>query len=102
MNTLVKKEIRLLLPAFVGALALAIVPIWLQGYDPRNYWSDANVLPAEVNLFGILLLALSSYGREMGLKTLPFTLAQPVERARIWQPNSPCSPARRPWSMMPG
>ena len=31
-----------------------------------------------------MLLALSSFGRELGLKTLPFILAQPVERGRIW------------------
>ena len=29
MKALVQKEIRLLLPAFAGALALAILPIWL-------------------------------------------------------------------------
>jgi len=80
MNTLVKKEIRLLLPAFVGALALAILPIWIVPYDPwnRNSW------PAYLYLFGTVMLALSSYGREIGLKTLPFILAQPLERARIW------------------
>ena len=29
MKALVEKEIRLLLPAFAGALALAILPVWL-------------------------------------------------------------------------
>lgn len=82
MKALVQKEIRLLMPAFAGALALAILPVWLLPYhDPRN----ASVGPAYLLfLFGIVMLALSSFGREIGLKTLPFILAQPLERSRIW------------------
>jgi ABC-type transport system involved in multi-copper enzyme maturation permease subunit len=82
MNTLVKKEIRLLLPAFVGALALGIVPIWLVRYER---WNPNPQWPFYLCLFGIVLLALSSFGRELGLKTLPFILTQPVERARMWR-----------------
>jgi len=80
MRTLIEKEIRLLLPAFLGALALAILPIWLWPYDSAN----PSAIPANLYLFGIVLLALSSFGREFGLKTLPFLLAQPLKRARIW------------------
>jgi ABC-type transport system involved in multi-copper enzyme maturation permease subunit len=80
MRTLIEKEIRLLLPAFAGALVLAILPVWLLPYDRWN----PGAIPAYLCLFGIVLLALSSFGREIGLKTLPFILAQPLERARIW------------------
>src|ERR1700722_12428779 len=81
MNALVKKEIRLLLPAFAAALVLAIVPIWVLPHDRGN----PGILPGNLFLFGIVLLALSSFGREIGFKTLPFMLAQPLERARIWR-----------------
>jgi ABC-type transport system involved in multi-copper enzyme maturation permease subunit len=80
MKTLLRKEIRLLLPAFAGALALAILPVWLLPFDPRN----PGATPGFLFWFGAMMLALSSFGREFGLKTLPFILAQPLERARIW------------------
>jgi len=82
MKTLVEKEIRLLLPAFGGALALAILPGWLLPYHDLQ---NPIALPAYLFLFGIVMLALSSFGREIGLRTLPFILAQPLERARIWR-----------------
>src|SRR5205807_3744628 len=72
---LVAKEVRLLLPAFATALLLAFVPLWF--------------MPAglAVVLFGLgtVLLALSPFGREFGLKTFPLILAQPLERRRIWR-----------------
>ena len=80
MRTLINKEIRLLLPAFAGALTLAILPVWIVPYDRWN----PSVLPNYLYLLGTVLLALSSFGREIGLKTLSFMLAQPLERARIW------------------
>ncbi|HEY3915276.1 MAG TPA: ABC transporter permease [Verrucomicrobiae bacterium] len=81
MKTLIEKEIRLLLPAFVGALVLAIVPIWLQPYD-RWEWHDYS---AYFFLFGVALLSLSSLGREIGFKTLSLMLAQPMNRLRLWR-----------------
>ena len=80
MKSLLEKEIRLVLPAFAGALALAILPVWLMPYDRWN----PNGAPVVLYLLGTLFLVLSSYGREIGCKTLPFMLAQPLERARIW------------------
>jgi ABC-type transport system involved in multi-copper enzyme maturation permease subunit len=84
MKALVEKEIRLLLPAFAGVLALAILPVWLLPDYAFTRGNDGAKLAAYSYLFGILMLALSSFGREIGLKTLPFMLAQPVERTRIW------------------
>ena len=81
MKALVEKEIRMLLPAFVGALVLAIVPDWLFQYDR---WSSRDYSVYFLG-FGVALLALSSFGREIGLRTLPFMLAQPLDRSRIWR-----------------
>ena len=56
MNAQVAKEIRLLLPAYLAALALAIVPVWLL---PRNPWTPT---VATLYPFGLAatVLALSS------------------------------------------
>ena len=78
MRVLVEKEIRLLLPAFAAALVLAIVPVWLPPAD--DHYGIANRL----YMLGVVMLALSSFGREISLKTIPFLLAQPLERKRIW------------------
>ncbi len=80
MSPLLAKEVRLLLPAYGVALLLAIVPVWLLPNDPHN--------PAAFSLysfwFGAVMLALSPFGREFGLHTIPLILAQPLERTRIW------------------
>jgi ABC-type transport system involved in multi-copper enzyme maturation permease subunit len=80
MRALIEKEIRLLLPAFAGALVLAIVPVWLLPVEPRN----PGAIAGWFYLFGAVMLALSTFGREVGLKTVPFILAQPLARSRIW------------------
>ena len=80
MSPLEAKEIRLLLPAYGVALLLAIVPVWLLPYDLNNA-DDFVVLSF---LFGVVMLALSPFGREFGLHTFPLILAQPLERTRIW------------------
>ncbi len=82
MKALVEKEIRLLLPAFAGAIVLATVPIWLFASDAYTRGNDS---PVYFFCFGVALLALSTFGREIGLKTFSFMLAQPVERARVWR-----------------
>jgi ABC-type transport system involved in multi-copper enzyme maturation permease subunit len=81
MNTLLRKEIRMLLPVFAAALVLAIVPVWLLPVDRLN----PGAIPSLLFFFGVMMIALSSFGREVGLKTIPFILAQPLERARIWR-----------------
>jgi ABC-type transport system involved in multi-copper enzyme maturation permease subunit len=80
MKALIEKEIRLLLPAFAAALVLAIAPVWLLPYErwnPRDY-------SVYFFCFGVALLALSTFGREIGFRTLSFMLAQPLDRLRIW------------------
>ncbi len=82
MNALVAKEIRLLLPAYVMALLLAVVPVWLLPMDPGSTPASVALYPFA---FGAVMLALSSFGREFGLKTFALILAQPLERNRIWR-----------------
>jgi ABC-type transport system involved in multi-copper enzyme maturation permease subunit len=80
MRALIEKELRLLLPAFLAALVLAIVPVWILPLDSRN----PGMAGGWRFMFGAIMLALSSFGREVGFKTIPFILAQPFERSRIW------------------
>lgn len=79
MSPLISKEIRLLLPAFGMALLLAMLPVWIPVYDVRG-------VLLTVGLFGIgvVMLALSSFGREFSLRTFPMIMAQPIERRRLW------------------
>ena len=50
MKTLVQKEIRLLLPAFAGALALAILPVWLL---PIGTFRTRGVAPRRLTFSGL-------------------------------------------------
>lgn len=85
MNALVKKEIRLLLPNFAFAVVLALVSVffhdqvgsWVTGF---GYFLGCIFCPAIV-----IMLALNSFGVEVGTQTFSMMLAQPVPRLRIWQ-----------------
>jgi hypothetical protein len=79
---LIAKEIRLLLPAFVMALALAVIPVWLLPNDGVNSAAKVALYPF---CFGVVMLALSAFGREFGLQTFSLLLAQPLERGLIWR-----------------
>jgi hypothetical protein len=81
MNALVAKEIRLLLPAYAAALVLAVLPVW---FLPSYRSADPTFYILCAFWFGIVMLALSSFGREFGMKTFPLLLAQPLERRRVW------------------
>ncbi len=80
MNALVRKEIRLVWPAWVAALCLAVLPPHLSEYGPDTW-------RAWLYLFGIGVAALSvvPLGRELSLGTFSNLLAQPVERRRLWR-----------------
>ncbi len=80
MNALVKKEIRLLLPGFLAVLLLETVQPWFwQVQDVSLY-----VLPVFF-FFGIIILAVDSFGREFSLGTFQSMLSQPIERREIWR-----------------
>jgi ABC-type transport system involved in multi-copper enzyme maturation permease subunit len=76
MSALVKKEIRLLLPSWVVATLLALPPICTRSDDG---------IPVFLLFMGMIMMALTSIGREISLSTFSSLLAQPAERTRIWQ-----------------
>lgn len=80
MSTLIKKEIRLLLPNAATVLALMIVLPWFLK-EPRPLLFTTGI----VLFFGLLMLATISFGREINMRTFASLLAQPVERRRIWR-----------------
>src|SRR5436190_14329423 len=87
MSTFVRKEIRELLPAWGLALVLAIVPIWVLW--PRETLAfGLPVVPGWIVYapfaFGVLLMSVSAFGRELSGGTFAGLLVQPVSRQRIW------------------
>jgi ABC-type transport system involved in multi-copper enzyme maturation permease subunit len=82
MNALIKKEIRLLLPAWIAAIvAVVMLPylLLLGGQIPYN----PDSLPLPFGL-GVLFLSLASFGQEFSFKTFSLSLSQPIPRSRIW------------------
>lgn len=95
MNPLVQKEIRLLLPAWIAAMLLAVLPAvimdlgWLvdlvSGNSARDYYDLlAFVLPVIFSV-GALLLGVSSFGQELNAGTFSILLSQPIARQRVWR-----------------
>jgi ABC-type transport system involved in multi-copper enzyme maturation permease subunit len=94
MNPLLKKEIRLLLPAWIAAMVLAVVPsfiVWAalsmnimqlrQSLEPGSVL--ASYVPA-IFALGLLLLGINSFGQELSSNSFGMMLSQPVDRRRIW------------------
>ncbi len=86
MNALIRKEIRLLLPSFVITLLLAF-SVWLIPNDDGSI----SGLRASLVLFPfflcpamVVLLALSSFGREISSGTFSALLAHPISREGLW------------------
>jgi ABC-type transport system involved in multi-copper enzyme maturation permease subunit len=76
MTPLVRKEIRLLLPAWIAALAVMTMPVWP--------WQDFEFVSPGFFGAAILALALAPFGQEMSYGTFGLLLVQPEERRRIW------------------
>lgn len=83
MNPFIKKEIRLLLPAWIAAILLAIVPVWF-----ASIWSDASNLfmsvIGQLLIIGFLFLGISTFGQEISSGLFAGLLSLPMERRRIW------------------
>ena len=86
MSALLKKEIRLLLPSFIIASVLA-GSFWLIPKEVGPGLGFRELLP----VLGFLLcpmmmvvMALSSFGREISSGTFADLLSQPVPRERVW------------------
>jgi ABC-type transport system involved in multi-copper enzyme maturation permease subunit len=80
MNPLVKKEIRLLLPSWLAVLLLEIFLPWFLT-DPDTSFAGTPLFV----FFGMIILAVDSFGRESSLGTFQSLLAQPMERRQIWR-----------------
>ncbi len=86
MNALLRKELRLLRPAWAAALAAATLPFWfgrVYGGLALPLWFGDLALPC----FGlaILFLGLTPFGQEMSLGTFGLLLSQPEKRERFWK-----------------
>ena len=81
MNPLLKKEIRLLLPAWGAALLLVLLAARIFGRldQPRDVIS--NFTPVWL---GVMMLCAASFGREFSLGTFSSLMAQPVRRETFW------------------
>ncbi len=84
MNALVKKEIRLLLPAWIAAMLLAIAPVWIFWKFDRGDMHELPLFPASIFLLGILFLGIAPFGQEFSFKTFTYALSQPVPRTHAW------------------
>lgn len=82
MNPLIKKEIRLLLPAWIAAMLLASVPVWFVSILPGV--SDVMSIIGPLLVIGFLFLSISSFGQEFSSGSFAGMLSLPVERRRIW------------------
>jgi hypothetical protein len=86
MNAILRKEIRLLLPAWSLAMAMSTLPIWAR--NGRILSQDFGATVGTLLVFfaaGALLLSLSSFGAEMSFGTFPALLAQPRPRSKTWR-----------------
>ena len=77
MSLLLRKEFRLLLPAWITALLAATTPLW--------WYGDLQSMTLVFFGAGILGLALSPFGQEIGFGTFGLLLVQPEERLRFWR-----------------
>lgn len=81
MNAFVKKEIRLLLPSWIVVLLLAALLPLLFWNAPDDAFSS---MPLFL-FFGMVILAVDSFGREFSAGTFSPLMSQPMERRQIWR-----------------
>jgi len=85
MNPLLRKEIRLVLPAWGLAMVLAAVPAWLFWPAPYGLMAPAPGLLVFVSFaIGALLLGIAPFGQELSSGMFSIFLAQPMPRNRVW------------------
>jgi len=80
MTPLLKKEIRLLLPAWLAVLCLEVGQPWIS----RDEEMTITFYPVFF-FFGMVLLAVDSFGREFSLGTFSGMISLPVERGQLWR-----------------
>jgi hypothetical protein len=77
MSPLLRKETRMLLPAWIAALLAALTPLWR--------WQYGKGVSLLIFVAAVLALALSPFGQEMSCGTFGLLLVQPEERRRFWK-----------------
>lgn len=86
MSGLLRKEIRLLLPAWVTAMLLVVAPILLGRLIDDNYPTGVtNMLTMFGIAIGCVIIGLAGMGREIAARTFSLMLAQPRPRADYWR-----------------
>ena len=86
MSGLLRKEIRLLLPAWVTAMLLIVAPILLGRLIDDNYPTGVtNMLTMFGIAIGCVIIGLAGMGREIAARTFSLMLAQPRPRADYWR-----------------
>lgn len=86
MSGLLRKEIRLLLPAWVTAMLLVVAPILLGRLIDDNYPTGVtNMLTVFGIAIGCVIIGLAGMGREIAARTFSLMLAQPQPRADYWR-----------------
>ncbi len=84
MNALVRKELRVIAPAWgVAVLAMAAGPTGFTAFS-----IDARALCLMTFWLAMTLLGLSSFGREFSSGSFSGLLAQPIARERLWRVKS--------------
>ncbi|HEV7926033.1 MAG TPA: hypothetical protein VGR14_11785 [Verrucomicrobiae bacterium] len=81
MNAALRKEVRLLLPAWIVALVASTLPAWVPGMGVQSM----ELISCVIFAAGALLLSLSSFGLEMSFGTYSSLLAQPRPRQDTWR-----------------
>jgi hypothetical protein len=88
MTALFRKEIRLVLPAWIAAMVLAIFPVWLVWpgeHSLYSIWQRPGIAVFAPFGLGALLLGLASFAQELNFGTFSMLLAQPVSRRHLWR-----------------
>ena len=86
MNALIRKEIRLILPAWIAAMMLAVVPVWFISVKSLlGGHQEGAAIASYAFAVGAIFLGLAPFGQECGAGTFSLLLAQPVTRRRIWR-----------------
>ncbi len=85
MNALIRKEIRLILPAWIMAMVLATLPVWIVWPGPGFLlFQNLGLMVFAPFALGVLLLSITPFGQELNLGTFSVLLSQPVSRSRLW------------------
>jgi len=88
MSALVKKEIRLLLPAWIAAVLLLFIPITVTRVvvdNPADKMEATMALTILCLVIGGVIMGLAGFGREVASRTLSMLLAQPASRREFWR-----------------